>query len=74
MKNIMKKTLLFVGTFCLLFTLINGCGVTQHNYIAHKAMNWFQPSLYGEEYGIFLTIIQNEQPAFQNGAAFPDWG
>ena len=50
---------------------ISSCGVTQHNLIAHKAMGWYNPT---QEYDVFLDIIQQNQDAFQNGAAFPDWG
>lgn len=52
-----------------------GCGVTQHNFIAHRALEWFDPAAQvDEDFGIFLTMLLNNQDAFQCGAAFPDWG
>lgn len=62
--------------FYLLFVYsVVACGVTQHNLIAHKALNWFQPSVHvNESFGIFSDILQNNQDSFQAGAAFPDWG
>mmetsp|Transcript_17099 Transcript_17099/g.66590 ORF Transcript_17099/g.66590 Transcript_17099/m.66590 type:complete len:807 (+) Transcript_17099:26-2446(+) len=58
----------------LAFVVI-GCGVTQHNLIAHRAMHWFDPGLVGgPQYAAFADILANNQGSFQNGAAFPDWG
>lgn len=61
--------------FVLLVVKTLGCGVTQHNLIAHKALEWFDPAVQvDQDFGIFVSILQNNQDAFQCGAAFPDWG
>lgn len=70
----MSRLLCVVLGLGIIFVVVSGCGVTQHNYIAHKAMNWFYPAAQGAEYAVFESILQNHQDAFQNGAAFPDWG
>jgi hypothetical protein len=48
--------------------------VTTHNVIAHRALQWLgdnYPAL--SPYAALLRDPTN-QHAFQNGAAFPDWG
>jgi hypothetical protein len=47
------------------------CGVTTHNLIAHRAWKSFEMA---DIFGDYLTMIENNQPSFQNGAAFPDFG
>ena len=63
----------FFLLLCLALALagVDSCGVTQHNAIAHKAMGWFGNNNITKG---FLPILQQQQGAFQNGAAFPDWG
>ena len=59
----------------LLVWTVAGCGVTQHNLIAHKAFGWLDPVANGDPiFAPFAAILKENQDAFQNGAAFPDWG
>jgi len=60
--------------FALLVPSALGCGLTTHNVIAHRAQQWFSDNYPGvKPYAQLLTDPANQQ-AFQNGAAFPDWG
>jgi hypothetical protein len=48
--------------------------VTTHNVIAHRAQQWLGDNYPGlRPYAELLREPANQQ-AFQNGAAFPDWG
>ena len=50
------------------------CGVTQHNVIAEKALEWGCAGSDGGVDSQFFAMIAQHRDAFQNGAAFPDWG
>ena len=54
----------------LRFSVNDACGVTTHNVIAHKAMRTFHSNSNPN----FKEIMETHQNAFQNGAAFPDFG
>eukprot|EP01087_Luapelamoeba_hula_P019893 TRINITY_DN6663_c0_g1_i1.p1 TRINITY_DN6663_c0_g1~~TRINITY_DN6663_c0_g1_i1.p1 ORF type:complete len:909 (+),score=122.76 TRINITY_DN6663_c0_g1_i1:56-2728(+) len=47
---------------------VEGCGVSTHNVIARRASDWFSA------YPTYYKIIMDHPDAFQNGAAFPDFG
>ncbi|MCR9066850.1 MAG: hypothetical protein NXI00_22960 [Cytophagales bacterium] len=71
----MRKQNIVIFWVAVLLSCVDGCGVTQHNVIAHKALGWFDPAeQVDEDFAIFLSILTQNQDAFQNGAAFPDWG
>ena len=60
---------------CLLVLQVFACGVTQHNVIANKALTWL--TAWGnqtEHTQQFAALLHANLDAFQNGAAFPDWG
>ena len=54
---------LFIG-------ISESCGVTTHNVIANRALYWYL----ADQFPQYKEIIENNLGAFQNGAAFPDWG
>ena len=47
------------------------CGVTTHNLVAHRAFTAFQTA---GRFPQYEELIAKHQHAFQNGAAFPDFG
>ena len=52
------------------FSLYQTCGVTTHNVIANRAIQFYMTELFPQ----YKDIILNNLGYFQNGAAFPDWG
>eukprot|EP00211_Chloroparvula_japonica_P005305 CAMPEP_0119151738 /NCGR_PEP_ID=MMETSP1310-20130426/46733_1 /TAXON_ID=464262 /ORGANISM="Genus nov. species nov., Strain RCC2339" /LENGTH=819 /DNA_ID=CAMNT_0007144043 /DNA_START=62 /DNA_END=2518 /DNA_ORIENTATION=+ len=63
-----------LGTILLglvLTALVDACGVTTHNYVAHRALHRLSTS---GEFGAFNDLIQRHQGSFQAGVAFPDFG
>lgn len=63
-----------LAILCLFPLGSRSCGVTTHNVIAHRAQQWLGDNYPGlRPYAELLREPANQQ-AFQNGAAFPDWG
>lgn len=52
----------------------DGCGVTTHNVIAERARVWMADNFPALAPYAALLAEPSNQHAFQNGAAFPDWG
>eukprot|EP01100_Stratorugosa_tubuloviscum_P014442 TRINITY_DN772_c1_g2_i1.p1 TRINITY_DN772_c1_g2~~TRINITY_DN772_c1_g2_i1.p1 ORF type:complete len:822 (+),score=401.78 TRINITY_DN772_c1_g2_i1:18-2483(+) len=61
---------LFIALFLQFVINLNGCGVTLHNAIVWRALNWFQSNNFPD----YVEILKNNPGALQNGATFPDWG
>ena len=67
----MKMKLIFIFiTFILYTQKAASCGITTHNVIANRALYWYLT----DQFPQYKEIIKNNLGAFQNGAAFPDWG
>lgn len=64
-------TLFTLALLLIVAGICGACGVTTHNVIANRALQWFPKSLINNEYH---RIITSNIGAFQAGVAFPDWG